>query len=117
ALPISSSLFPGGDSSQTFGDWYGGHEIGHSFGQLHPGYVNSSGTPVGYCGAGGPDTAYPYPQGHISDNQDDRVGLDVGDSANGIALNVLDGTSHFDIMSYCAQPLWMSDYRYNKLLS
>jgi len=112
-----SSLFPGGDSAQTFGDWYGGHEIGHSFGRAHPGFINSAGVAVGYCGAAGPDTLYPYPNAQISDNQDDLVGLDVGDTTNGIPLAVLDGVSHFDVMSYCALPQWMSDYTYEAILS
>ena len=112
-----SSLFPGGDSTQTFGDWYGGHEIGHSFGRAHPGFINSAGVAVGYCGAAGPDTLYPYPNAQISDNQDDLVGLDVGDTTNGIPLAVLDGVSHFDVMSYCALPQWMSDYTYEAILS
>ena len=64
------------------------------------------------------DTSYPYPNGQISDNQGDSVGLDVGDSANGISLAVLPGTTSFDIMSYCTNPVWwMSGYTFAGILN
>ena len=104
-----------GDTDASFGDWYGGHEIGHSFGRYHPG---APGATTGFCGAGGPlDKAYPHPNGQISDNAGDTAGLDVGDANNGIPMTVIPGPTSFDIMSYCNQPQWLSDYTYERILS
>jgi hypothetical protein len=104
-----------GDTDASFGDWYGGHELGHSFGRLHP--SASSTATTGFCGSGPPlDPNYPYPNGQISDNQGDLTGLDVGDPTNSIPMTVIPGASDFDIMTYCNQPQWLSDYTYEAIL-
>ncbi len=42
---------PGGwDTDTTYGDWYGGHELGHTFDRKHP----------GQCSESADDEAYPY---------------------------------------------------------
>ena len=92
-----------GDTDASYGDWYGGHELGHTFGRFHPGFCN---------GNSSDDPSFPYPNGQISDNQGTFVGFDVGDAANGIATTVLPGASRFDIMTYCNQPQWLSAYAY-----
>jgi len=110
-----------GDSTISFGDWYGGHEIGHTFGRGHP---STPAVPpavsVGYCGAAAGDPLYPWPNAQISDNQGDLVGLDVGDPTNGIPAQALAGASHYDMMTYptstCVQPLWISDYTFEGVL-
>jgi hypothetical protein len=110
-----------GDSTISFGDWYGGHEIGHTFGRGHP---STSAVPpavsVGYCGAPVGDPLYPWPNAQISDNQGDLVGLDVGDPTNGIPAQALAGATHYDMMTYptstCVQPLWISDYTFEGVL-
>jgi hypothetical protein len=93
-----------GDTDASFGDWYGGHELGHTFNRFHP----------GFCGESTDDLlAFPYPKGQISDAKERSfAGLDVGDTANGISLSVLWGSATFDIMTYCVQPQWLSAYTY-----
>ena len=69
------------------------HELGHSLSLPH--------APCG--GAGGPDPAYPYPDGSIG-----VWGYDAG-------ANSLVPPSTFDLMSYC-DPEWISDYFFTKAL-
>jgi hypothetical protein len=93
-----------GDTDASFADWYGGHELSHTFLRQHP---NICGTPSPY------DASFPYPNGQISDaTEKSFAGLDVGDTTNGISLAVLWGATTFDIMTYCNQPDWPSAYTY-----
>ena len=92
----------GWDTDGSYGDWYGGHEIGHTLGRFHLG----SG-----CGDSSDDNNYPYPNGQISGVDGAFVGFDTGDNANGIAMAALPGTVWSDVMSYCANQ-WISDYTY-----
>jgi len=105
--PPSASIVPvnvAGDTDGSFADWYGGHELAHTFGRAHPGFCN---------GNSADDAAFPYPNGQISDGTSNSfVGLDVGDSTNSISLAALWGGSTFDIMTYCNQPQWLSAYTY-----
>jgi hypothetical protein len=108
AGPISGSLVMpvnvSGDTDGSFGDWYGGHELAHTFGRAHPGFCNTNPKD---------DTRFPYPNGQIGTDVDTGyAGLDTGDSTNLIALAVLWPTSSFDIMTYCNQPQWLSAYTY-----
>jgi hypothetical protein len=96
-----------GDTDASFGDWYGGHELAHTYGRRHPGFCN---------GNSKDDLSFPNPNGQISDDLGTFAGLDVGDPAAGVALAVLPGASTFDIMTYCNQPLWMSAYTYEGIL-
>jgi hypothetical protein len=103
------------DKDGSYGDWYGGHELAHTLGRYHAPGRNAKGED---CGAGGPDPLFPYPDGRIGEaingdvNYTGHVGLDVGDSANEIPLRVLWPKTTFDIMNYCPQPQWLSDYNY-----
>ncbi len=92
-----------GDTDGSFGDWYGGHELGHTFGRSHPGFCN---------GNSADDPSFPNPNGQISDNNGTHTGLDVGDTTNTIPVAVLPGATRFDIMTYCNQPQWPSAYAY-----
>jgi hypothetical protein len=92
-----------GDTDGSFADWYGGHELAHTFGRSHPGFCP---------GNTADDPSFPYPNGQLSDNAGTFVGLDFGDNANSIAQTVLRGQSNFDIMTYCNQPQWLSAYNY-----
>lgn len=96
----------GWDNDGSYGDWYGGHELGHTYGRLHIG----SG-----CGETADDPSYPYPTGQISNNDGAFVGFDLGDPANAIAMRALPGTAWRDVMSYCANQ-WLSDYTYRAIL-
>ena len=92
-----------GDTDGSFGDWYGGHELDHTFGRNHPGFCN---------GNSASDPNFPFPNGQISTNDGAFTGLDVGDPNNAIPSTVLPGASRFDIMTYCNQPQWLSSYTY-----
>ena len=92
-----------GDVDASFGDWYTGHELGHSYGRFHPGFCNNNSAN---------DPNFPNPNGQISDNEGTFTGLDVGDATNAITPAVLPGASRFDIMTYCNQPQWLSAYAY-----
>ena len=73
-----------------------GHEIGHNLSLRH--------APCG--GAGGPDPAFPQPDGTVGDR-----GYDF--RAGGALV-----TPHAaDIMSYCGPPRWISGYQFTKALN
>ncbi len=108
--------------SANYGDWYAGHEIGHTWGRGHPvpaGYVSE--TNKG-CGHSRSDPNYPYPNAVIGGyNQflwlggnlwitfppNRYYGFDVG-----LHRPVIRGPDWTDVMSYCANE-WTSDYTYN----
>jgi hypothetical protein len=90
------------DRDGSYADWYGGHEIAHTFGRRHPGFC---GNPVQRRH----DTSYPYPQGFIGSGADENYGLDAGSE-----MAVLTPTAWHDVMSYCAN-LWVSAYTYRGL--
>lgn len=99
--PTGSSRFPW-DTDGSYGDWYGGHEIGHILGRLHP----------GYCGQATEDPNYPYPNGEITDQLNGRdiyMGFDVGNRLLGILPRILPGRAWHDVMTYCDRQ-WVSFY-------
>ena len=71
------------------------HELGHNFSLRH--------APCG--GAGGPDPSYPYPDGSIG-----VWGYDFRDGGS------LVQPSRPDLMSYCRQAQWISDYGFTNAL-
>ena len=94
------------DLDGSYGDWYGGHELGHNYDRRHPGFCP---------GNSKDDDAFPYPNGQITNATYNFIGLDVGDAANMIPARIIPGTS-FDIMTYCSQPQWLSSYTYVNIL-
>jgi len=92
----------GWDFDGSYGDWYTGHELGHTFGRFHPGFCN---------GNSSDDPAFPYPNGQLSDNQPAYVGYDAGDTGNGIMPAALPGQTWHDVMTYC-EFQWLSSYTY-----
>jgi hypothetical protein len=96
-----------GDTDGSFGDWYGGHELAHTFGRSHPGFCN---------GNSADDSNFPNPNGQISDNLQTYVGLDFGDSAN-LEPQIVISPFAFDIMTYCNQPQWLSAYTYEGIFA
>ena len=96
----------GWDTDGSYGDWYTGHELGHTYGRFHIG----SG-----CGETSDDPSYPFPSGQISGADGVFVGLDVGDTAASIARAALPGTQWHDVMSYCPTQ-WVSSYTYQRIL-
>ena len=97
--PCGGSTF-GWDTDGSYGDWYTGHELGHTFGRFH----------AEFCGAGG-GAPYPFTNGQLSNADGAFVGFDVGDIANGLPLRALPGTAWHDVMSYCVNQ-WISSFTY-----
>jgi hypothetical protein len=92
------------DTDGSFADYYGGHELAHTFGRNHP----------GFCGTNShSDDLFPYPNGLISGTEDSFFGFDIGDAANSIPRAVLPGDTTKDNMTYCHQPRWLSPYQYD----
>jgi len=89
----------GWDTDGSYGDWYGGHELGHAYGRYH----------AECCGAKG-GSPYPYPNCII--------GGPVGDTDRfygwDIELQQVYPPTWTEIMSYCDEQ-WISDFTYNGL--
>ncbi|MEO8372123.1 MAG: hypothetical protein ABI806_23260 [Candidatus Solibacter sp.] len=96
-----------GDRDASYADWYGAHELGHTFGRFHPGF------PPGQQDAS--DPAFPYANGCISPPDGRFAGFDVGDAALQLPMTPLVGTSCHDIMTYAANQ-WISAYTYQAIL-
>ena len=80
------------DKNRTFGDWYGAHELAHTFGRFHPGFCNQDAS----------DQSFPYSEGRIGDDaHGDMVGFDFGNSDLGLAMSAMDNETCHDIMTYC----------------
>jgi hypothetical protein len=91
----------GWDFDGSYGDWYGGHELGHTYGRKHP----------GFCGESPSDLDnYPFAVGQIGTDAS-FAGFDVGDPGNNLPLAALPGTQWKDVMTYCNMQ-WLSPYTY-----
>lgn len=101
--PAGSNTW-GWDNDGSYADWYGSHELGHTFGCFH----------AEFCGAGG-GRSFPYPNGQLSNSDLKFVGLDVGDPDRQIPMQALRGDQWHDVMTYCTNQ-WVSDFTYNNLL-
>ena len=99
--PTGSNSF-GWDNDGSYGDWYTGHELGHTFGRFHPGFCNGN-TPD--------DPSFPYPNGQLSDATGENVGFDVGDGTLGLEMRALPGVAWHDVMTYCDNQ-WLCPYTY-----
>lgn len=97
--PTGPATF-GWDGDGSYGDWYGGHELGHTLGRFH----------VEFCGAGG-GAPYPFPEGQLSGADEAFVGLDVGDPSLNLPMRVIGGVDGHDVMSYCDDQ-WLSSFTY-----
>jgi hypothetical protein len=95
----------GWDTDGSYGDWYGGHELAHTFGRLHPGYCDDNTED---------DKKFPFDDGKISNKNGAFVGFDVGDPSLGIPMQALPGYIWHDVMTYC-QPQWLSSYTYDAI--
>lgn len=72
------------------------HEVGHTMNLYH--------APCG--GAGGPDRNYPYDGGSIG-----VWGFDIGGG------RLLDPALYRDVMGYCFENIWISDYQFDRALT
>jgi hypothetical protein len=92
----------GWDFDGTYGDWYGGHELGHTFGRRHP----------GFCGETQNDLDnYPFSNGQLANLDPSFAGFDVGDPILGFPMVAQPGTQWHDVMTYCDFQ-WLSVYTY-----
>ena len=57
------------DTDGSYADWYGGHELAHTYGRKHPGFCNNNSDD---------DDDYPYSDGKIGGN---GIGFDFGDTS------------------------------------
>lgn len=96
----------GWDTDASYGDWYGAHELGHTFGRFHP----------GFCGQDASDASFPYPEGRISDSSEGAIGVDLGDADLGIPMRIYPFDSAHDLMTYCDLQ-WISPYTYRAILA
>ncbi len=90
----------GWDTDGSYGDWYTGHELGHTFGRFH----------AEFCGAAG-GAPYPFVNGQLSNADAAFVGFDLGDPVQGQPMRALPGTMWHDVMAYCAFQ-WLSSFTY-----
>lgn len=97
--PTGTGTF-GWDFDGSYGDWYGGHELAHTYGRGH----------ANFCGAkGGP--AYPYPNGQISPT------LSGNKAMYGFDISTWEVYPPFwkDVMTYCSNQ-WIGDFTYEALM-
>jgi hypothetical protein len=92
----------GWDFDGSYGDWYGGHELGHTFGRKHPGFCNETQDDL---------QNYPFANGQLGGSDQGFTGFDVGDPAHGLPMTALPGTKWRDVMTYCNYQ-WLSPYTY-----
>lgn len=92
------------DDDLSYGDWYGAHELAHSFGRFHP----------GFCGQSHDDDDYPHADGALSSGAEDCVGFDVGDPSLNLPMRAYPPESWTDFMTYCDRQ-WVSKYTYDGL--
>jgi len=93
------------DTDPSYADWYGAHELGHTYQRRHPGF------PRGQQERDPRETTFPYPNGFISDPHQSLVGFDIGDPALGLPMRALPGNVYHDVMTY-ADYQWLSAYSY-----
>ncbi|MFJ3791033.1 hypothetical protein [Kitasatospora sp. NPDC090091] len=95
----------GWDFDGAYSDWYGGHELGHTYGRRHP----------GFCGESPDDLQdYPFQNGQLADSPDTFIGFDVGDQALNLPMRARPGVQWHDVMTYCDRQ-WISSYTYEAI--
>ena len=97
-----------GDRDASYADWYGAHELGHTFGRFHPGF------PPGQQDASDPQ--FPYDDGCLSSPDNKYVGVDLGDHDLNLPAAALPGLKYHDVMTY-ADNQWLSAYTYQAILA
>ncbi len=109
--PATVAMGPAGrsgfswDRDGSYADWYGAHELGHTFGCRHPGHCNQRRDPR---------SSFPYEDGKISDGMESCVGFDTGDPELGLSMRALPHPDNSDFMTYCENQ-WISRHTYDAL--
>jgi hypothetical protein len=106
AGPTGSGTF-GWDFDGTYADWYGGHELGHTYGRHHPGFCDDQPND---------DDSFPFAGGFIASSGLEYFGFDTGDASNGLVSQVYAPDTWTDVMTYCVNQ-WISSYTYKGILS
>jgi hypothetical protein len=91
----------GWDFDGSYGDWYTGHELAHTYGRSH----------ANYCGAAG-GSAYPYAGGSISPAASGNTAI----YGFNIGTRDIYGPSWADVMTYCDNQ-WLGDFTYEGLMT
>jgi len=105
----------GWDPDGNFGDWYGGHENGHSYGRAHVRGAPYAGS--GGCGdEAGPDGSYPYAQGRMSPQTTMWSNTTLYGFDWSISPRFIVPPTWYDVMTYCPGQ-WISDYTYEAIWS
>jgi len=99
------------DVDESAADWYGGHEIAHTFGRLHAKQRKNCRGPLE-----NQDPNYPNPHGYLSINDAQLVAVDTGDAAAGVPISIMPTSKWSDVMTYC-EHLWISKYTYLGILA
>ena len=130
-IPPSTPSRRNWDTDNSYGDWYAGHELGHTLQRLHSFVCNSkcasdpSHKDCTYLSAD-----YPYQDGQLSksDTQNEPyfVGLDIGDdgpitTSSGTTISrvspkVYPGKSSHDVLTVNCDNIWISDHTYKAIL-
>jgi hypothetical protein len=102
----------GWDADASYGDWYGGHELGHTYGRRHPGFSDACSGAM----QSRDDPFYPFPIGFIGNpTLMDFFGFDLGDAGLMIAQQVYAPNLWTDVMTYRCNE-WISSYTYGGIL-
>ncbi|MGB5052436.1 MAG: hypothetical protein WBO46_26025 [Caldilineaceae bacterium] len=94
------ALFTSWETDGSYGDWYAGHELAHSFGRRHPGRCRNQPRDAAHPATGD------HPNGDISPSaagNNAAYGFDIR------SRQVLSGTLWKDVMTYCDRQ-WISDF-------
>lgn len=92
-----------GDGS--YGDWYGAHELAHTFGRFHPGFCRQQEKS---------DLHFPHPKGAISQKAEDCIGFDTGDIEQKLPMRACPHEKWHDLMTYCDYQ-WISKHTYDAI--
>ncbi|NOQ65580.1 MAG: hypothetical protein GQ582_13800 [Methyloprofundus sp.] len=103
----------GGDTDVSYADWYGAHELCHTYGRYHPGFPPYD--PVTERGQDASDANFPYPEGNLSSDALEHVGFDIGDNNLNLPMKILPRQLHHDVMTY-KEKQWLSAYTYQAIL-
>ena len=106
AAPCGTPNGFAGDNDLSYADWYGAHELGHTFGRFHPGF------PPGQQDAS--DPGFPFENGQLSNADRRFVGYDMGDAALGVPLQTMPGIFHHDLMTY-ADRQWVCSHTFEAI--
>ncbi|CAG1010264.1 hypothetical protein MYXO_03989, partial [Myxococcaceae bacterium] len=105
----------GWDLDGNYGDWYGGHENGHSYGRAHVAGAPNDPSDSGGCGdEAGPDGSYPYAQGRMSPQTTMWTNSTLYGVDWSLTTPAIIPPTWYDVMTYCPGQ-WISDYTYEAI--